>query len=335
MKKHRIFFTFIILLSIVVVAYCLLWAFSFKHYNLPLGISYSPEYAEYLGLDWKKTYTEMLSDLKPSYVRIAAPWSIVEPENGKYDFKNVDFLISEAQKNNTKIILVVGQKSPRWPECYIPKWTETLSAADKKKAILDYGQEVVSRYGKNSALEFWQVENEPFIDFTFGSCQSFDRTFTQDESSLVQKMDPSHPVIITDSGELSTYYNPSKTGNILGTTLYRTVRFPGGMIWKYDWVPPAYYKLKARIWGKDYEHFFVSELQAEPWFSDATQKSVDLPTKDETFDPSRFVQNISYAQHVGASRAYLWGVEWWYWMKVKNNDSSYWETAKAAIKNSK
>ncbi|MFA4931278.1 MAG: hypothetical protein WC570_05445 [Patescibacteria group bacterium] len=47
----------------------------------------------------------------------------------------------------------------------------------------------------------------------------------------------------------------------------------------------------------------------------------------------RLEKNFDYASRVGFSRAYLWGVEWWYWMKETNNDPSFWEAVKTKLSN--
>jgi hypothetical protein len=319
---------FLILIVFFIVLYSILWMLSSKKYEVKYGISFSHEYAQYLGLDPREVYESILSDLKPDLLRLAVPWSEVERVRGVYDFSNIDYFISRSQKANAKVILVVGQKVPRWPECYIPEWTKTLTKEEHQKAVLEYVEVTVERYKNNSAIEYWQIENEPFIRFPFGECELFDKEVVHDEVELVKKLDPSREVVITDSGEMSTWRRSSFLGDVLGTTLYRTTRTFGGLIFSYDWLPPAFYKLKARLWGNTEQNFFVSELQAEPWFVDGTTPQTADYSLEKTFSPERFAQNIEYSQKVGASRVYLWGAEWWYFMKAKKADTRYWDYAK-------
>jgi hypothetical protein len=35
--------------------------------------------------------------------------------------------------------------------------------------------------------------------------------------------------------------------------------------------------------------------------------------------------NMDFAKKSGFSEVYLWGVEWWYYMKERHNDSTYWD----------
>lgn len=322
------------LFLVLLLIYGTFWLFSLKSYPVTFGLSFDIEYTKYLGLDWKKAYQSILTDLRPSYIRLSAPWNQIEGSEKKFDFSELDYLVKEAQKNNVKIVLAVGQKVPHWPECHYPEWVKEIPTKDERKPkLLNYVETVVNRYKSNPAIEFWQVENETFISFTFGECKIFDTTAITDEIALVRKLDPTHKILVTDSGELSTWYPAAKTADLFGTTLYRVARTPNkGFIIKYDWLPAAFYKARAKIFGLKHENFFVSELQAEPWFLHGGVLDNPVNEHTQTFDLKRFRKNITYTEHVGASRAYLWGVEWWYWMKEKHNDPTYWNEAREIMK---
>ena len=45
---------------------------------------------------------------------------------------------------------------------------------------------------------------------------------------------------------------------------------------------------------------------------------------EQTLNPDILIANIEYATHIGASRVYFWGVEWWYFMKTQKDDNRYW-----------
>ncbi len=331
MKKNANLFLKILfyLLIVILFIYGLLWSFSFKTYPLEYGISFDIGYAEKLGLNWQEAYISILDDLKPTYLRLSAPWDRIEERRGIYNFTTVDYLLDQAAERGGKVILVVGQKVPRWPECHLPAWSKQIDLNDKKESLLSYVEETVKRYRNHPALEFWQVENEPFIKFKFGECLLFDLSAVEAEVMLVRNLDNKHPIIISDSGEMSTWYEATRAGDILGATLYRTVRTPGGMIITYDWLPAAYYKLRAWLWGKKTADFFISELQAEPWFGDYLPSETSILEMEKTLSLDRLLENISYAKRLGASRAYLWGAEWWYWMLVEKNDSRYWNMGKS------
>lgn len=309
--------------------YLLLWFSSFKRYPIEYGVSFNQNHAMSLGLDWRTVYTAMLDDLKPPYIRIAAMWSAVEPEPGTYDFRDVDWMMDEAAKRKVQVLLVVGQKAPRWPECHVPPWIENYDDQTvAREHLMRYIETAVNHYKNHTALEFWQVENEPFITFRFGECQNYHPELVADEIALVRAADSAHPILVTDSGELSTWRRSIRAGDYFGTTIYRVVRLPKGSIVTYDWLPPALYRWKARIWGRRMDTVFISELQAEPWFTQTSVQETPIETQEETMNVERLKKHLAYARRVGSPRAYLWGVEWWYWMKEKQGDSRYWDTIK-------
>ncbi|HYC34498.1 MAG TPA: hypothetical protein VEC13_02085, partial [Candidatus Paceibacterota bacterium] len=152
------------------------------------------------------------------------------------------------------------------------------------------------------------------------------------EIELVEKLDADHKTLITDSGELSLWIPAALKADFLGTTLYQRVRMPKGSLVSYAWLPPAFYKVRARLLGVSYEEFFIAELQAEPWLQKNDPKTATLEEISETLSLSIFKKNVSYAKKIGASRVYFWGVEWWYFMKEKRNDDSYWNLGMEVFK---
>lgn len=301
--------------------------------HVQYGVSFNKEHARWLGPDWRETYTAIVSDLQPKYIRLSAPWNEIEPSRGQFKFGDLDWQIDEAAKIGANITLVVGQKIPRWPECHMPEWVGALSPAERKDALLAYVRAVVERYRERPNIEYWQVENEPFIRFSFGECEYFDSAYTHDEISLVRALDPGRKIVVTDSGELGTWYRASRAGDFLGITLYRVVRRPSGAVFSYDWLPALHYRLKSILLGRGVDRLIVSELQAEPWYGgDAVPHTATRDEYEKTFSPERFEKTLAYVERVGTHRAYLWGVEWWYWAKAVNSDTRYWDIAKKALR---
>jgi len=322
----------IIILFIVATIWLIFWLFGRKRFPVEYGMSFNQNHAESLGLDWKETYSVMLKELNPKYVRIAAMWNQVEKEENVWDFSDVDFMMDEAEKYDAKVLLVVGQKAPRWPECHVPEWVNEKTREESKTHLLLYVDRVVNTYRDHPALELWQVENEAFINFKFGDCARFDERAVYDELERVRKQDPNHRIVMTDSGELSTWRTPSKLSDIFGTTLYRIVQNKYGWTFTYDWLPAGFYRLKAMLWGVEYQNFFVAELQAEPWFTHSSPLEATIEEQEKTMNPERLQKHIEYAERVGASRVYLWGVEWWYFMRKVNGDARYWEIVRDVVK---
>jgi len=325
--KKVIIVTSVLIFVLLLVAYIILWASSRKTYEVDFGVSFNQVHAESLGLDWRVVYQEMLTDLKPKYVRVAAMWSDVEAVKGEYDFSNVDFMMNMAAANNAKVVLVVGQKAPRWPECHVPGWLD-YGQIEARQHLLTYVEKTIMRYRSHAALELWQVENEPFIQFKFGECENYDTLAVHEEIKLVRDLDPDHSIIVTDSGELSTWRKASRAGDFFGTTLYRIVQDGKGRTFSYDWLPPAFYRWKAQRWGSNLDRFYVSELQAEPWFTGSDPTNTPIEQQEKTMNPERLQKHFDYVERTGTSRAYLWGVEWWYYMMEQQGDDRYWEAVK-------
>ena len=328
-KKKIITYIALGLLGAAVLFYVFLWWYGSDEYDVEYGISFNQYHAKSLGVDWKENYLAMLDELNPKYIRIAAMWNEVEPKPFEYDFSRVDWMMDQAKKHDTKVLLVVGQKAPRWPECHIPDWAEDYSDSKFKEHLIKYTEKVAKRYKKHEALDMWQVENEPFIGFKFGKCQYYKRDLVQEEIETVKDIDTDHKIMITDSGELSWWRKPAKLGDVLGSTLYRVIRLPNDFVFSYDWLPAGWYKFRARLWDKSYDEFFISELQAEPWFiSSNDPTNTNISKQKETMSMQRVKDTLEFVEHTGASRAYIWGVEWWYYMKEKRGYDGYWNLMK-------
>lgn len=323
-------FFYYFLIAIIIAILIVFWYFNLSgptpRDDVKFGMTFSSRYTEALGLDWRETYLALLDDLGVRKLRLPVYWDLVEKEPGQYDFGDIDWQIAEAKKRDAEIILAIGQRVPRWPECHIPDWANE-SEEKRKSALLNFIGRTVNRYKNNSVVSMWQVENEPFLVF-FGKCPKFDKNFLDEEIALVKNLDPTRKVLTTDSGELSLWYGAAKRGDVFGTTLYRHIWNRNLGYFTYP-VGPNFFKTKERLARllTNQENFIVIELQAEPW----TQGWIeDIPLEEQfrTIDETKLKENADYAKRVGFPEVYLWGGEWWYWLKTKKNYPAVWETAK-------
>jgi hypothetical protein len=312
-KVKKIGVVFVVLL---IGLFLLLHFWSFAR-PMKYGVTFNYEYAQSLGLDPRKAYLAIFDRWNFKKVRISAQWNMIEKIEGKYDFQELDWMLDQAQKNGAKVVLAVGQKTPRWPECHDPDWVKKLSDAEYRVKLLGFMEKIFMRYKNHPALEIWQIENEPFL--SFGSCRPFTKEMLQEELALVKKIDSNHSTLVTDSGELSTWRDTATAGDLFGTTLYRVVwnRTLGYV--NYDFVPPVMYRLKLLLNSRSPSQAFVAELQAEPWIPDGTVLSTDLKEQTKSMNVDRLKKNVEFAQKTGFSRTYLWGVEWWYWLEQNNH----------------
>ena len=294
--------------------------------HIQWGVNFSAKHATNLGLDWKEAYEVIFKDLGAKHVKVAVHWDSIEPEQNVFFFEDVDWQMQKAERNNAKVVLAIGMKTPRWPECHIPVWAKDLSKERQQEAILRMLQEVVARYKDSSALFSWQVENEPF--FPFGECPWQDSSFLKKELILVQSIDSSHPSFTSDSGELSLWIRAAILGDKVSVTMYRKAWFEQlGRYVTYPF-PTGFYWHKAQLiqflFAKD---VVVGELQAEPWGPRLLQ-DVSLQEQQKTMNLQQFQKNIAFVKSTGLSEFYLWGAEWWYWMKEKHEDAGIWNEAK-------
>lgn len=321
-RKKKIFIIFLILVV-------LLWLLSLfagpKANDIDYGVTFSPYQAESLGLDWRRLYVEVLDDLGVKRLRISAYWNKVEPDADMFNFEDLDFQVQEAAKRGAKIVLAVGRRLPRWPECHDPAW---LNAHTLENDLLSYVETVVRRYQNLEAVEMWQVENEPFLS-SFGECPQPDADLLDREIALVRKLDPARPILITDSGELSLWFKAGKRGDVFGTTLYRYVYSDIFNRYWINYSPYWFYRVRAGIlrllYGK--RDFVIIEQQAESWTTKGIQNT-PIEEQFRTMSIEKFQKMLSLGRVVGFQRQYLWGVEWWYWMK-ENGYGEFWEQARA------
>ena len=284
--------------------------------NLTIGVTFSPAYAKFLKLDWQKTYLDMLDQLKVRRLRLPSIWGEIEGIEGQYDFSTTDFMLQEASIRGAKVIQVVGNKQPRWPECHTPTWAKTLSLEQRQEKILNFIKIVIERYRDRSEIVAWQVENEPFLSFFGQDCDEPDSDFLKREVALVKSLSDK-PVIVTDSGELGLWIIPMQLSDIFGTTIYKQVY--DDRIGHLDYPIPAYfYNLKSQIiknfFAKDNQKTIIVELQAEPWLGTA-EVAADIGKQVQLFPVSKFQNYVEFGQKTGFDTIYLWGIEWWYWMK--------------------
>jgi hypothetical protein len=74
------------------------------------------------------------------------------------------------------------------------------------------------------------------------------------------------------------------------------------------------------------------ELSAEPWLV-APITEVPLAVQFTRMNPEKFLDIISYAVVTRYDTQYLWGAEWWYWLKLKG-EPAMWELGQQILKDS-
>ena len=280
--------------------------------NVEFGVTFSTKYAKELGLNPRETYNKILDDLNIKKVRLPLYWDELETFPNHFKFYKMDYYLNKASQEDVKIILVLGHKVPRWPECFAPPWVSNLTREMREEKIIKLIQSEIEYFKKFPAISAWQIENEPLLGF--GVCDRRDDqtiNLLKKEIEIVKSQD-SRPIIITDSGELSFWFKAMGLSDTFGITLYRQVwdKYLGNFQFP---IPPAFYTFKDQlvrtILGKG-GSTIISELQAEPWLHERERSDqVSLDEQINLMSVSNLKDYVSYAKQTNFSQIYLWGVE--------------------------
>jgi len=300
--------------------------------DIKWGVVFSKKFSSEMGLDWKENYLALLDDLKIKRIKVISYWDMIEQKPGQYYFDDLDWQIQEAAKRDVQVLLVVGMKTPRWPECHVPEWANNLSEQEQQEEILKLIEQIVLRYKNvqspalNNVIWGWQVENEPF--FPFGNCPWTDKKFVIKEIALVHQLDDKNrPVFTTESGEAPLWVQAASVGDMVCTSLYKKVWVHQLGIYVYYPFPEVFYYRKIKMIEKLFHKKVIcGELQAEPW-GPRLLYDISLEEMAKTMNLEQFKNITGFASRTGFDEIYLWGAEWWLWMKGQGHPE-IWDEAR-------
>jgi hypothetical protein len=307
-----------------------------KHENEPLviGTTFIAPYAEYFELDPKQTLEAILAELGIRRLRLVSYWEEIEPTRGNYDFSGLDWQFDMAEKYDAEVSLSIGLRQPRWPECHMPQWAHGKHVYEIRNELNQFLTAVVKRYKDRPSLTSYQLENE-FLLEVFGECSDFDPKRLKEELALVKSIDPDKPVIITRSNNATPSWPVREPlPDVIGAAVYKRVwdKTVTKRYFEYP-LPSWYYAFLAG--GAELTHgrsTILHELQIEPWLPDSFDlKTSPISEQDQTMSAAMVEPRIRYAVQTGMRTIDLWGVEWWYWRKIKHNDPSLWEEGRRTI----
>jgi beta-galactosidase len=155
-----------------------------------VGVYYYPEHWD--STQWERDFQNM-AKLGFEFTHFAEfAWAQLEPEEGRYDFKWLDRSLQLADKYKLKVILCTSTATP--PVWLVRKHPEVL-ATDEGGNQMDHGarqhatfssnyyreysmkmiEELGKRYGSDSRVIGWQLDNEPrrFLDYGKDAPQRF------------------------------------------------------------------------------------------------------------------------------------------------------------------
>jgi hypothetical protein len=297
---------------------------------LAVGATFISDYAEKLGVDPKETLDAIINDLGVKHLRLVSYWDDIEAEQGVYDFSNLDWQMDKAEAGGVKVSLTLGLRQPRWPECHMPLWAALEPKKVWQPKLRKFIAAVVERYRDNPALESYQLENEYFLT-VFGICPDFSRDRLVDEYNLVKRLDPKHTLVVSMSNNAIGTPIGEPTPDKWAISIYKRVwdKTLTKRYFEYP-IPAWYYGFRAGFTQLTRGHdSFIHELQAEAWAADGYETATaPLNELYKSMNSDRLRHRFRYGQATGMRKMDMWGVEWWYQMKVKRGAPELWETAK-------
>lgn len=305
-----------------------------KHADEPLeiGATFIPKYARYFDLDDKETLKALIDDLGIRRFRLVSYWDSIEQNEGTYDFSELDWQFDMVEEAGGTVSLAIGLRQPRWPECHEPDWVRYKAESEWEQDLNRFISEVVNRYKDRPSLVSYQLENEYFLE-VFGVCPNFKRERLVNEFNLVKSIDPDKPLIVTRSNNATPSWPVGEPrADIIGASIYKRVwdRSVTKRYFEYPFPAWFYAFLAGGAEITTGRNTFIHEMQTEAW-PPYSLKDAPIAEQDKSLSADKLRARIKYGLDTGMRTIDLWGVEWWYWRKVKMNDPSLWNEGKRAI----
>lgn len=328
----------IILLSIVIVLTGIMYGISrwyvTRHADEPLtiGATFIPAYAEWYGLDPKNTMQAAIDDLGIRRFRLVSYWNRIEPEPDQYNWEELDWQFDKVDQAGGTVSLAVGLRQPRWPECHWPKWAQEQPKSEWQPELYEFMAQVVERYKDRPSLVDYQLENEYFLE-VFGDCPDHSRERLVEEFNLIKSLDPDTPIVVTRSNNATPSWPVGEPrADIIGASIYKRVWDATVTKRYFEYpLPPWFYSFLAGAaeltTGRN---TFIHEMQTEAW-APTPLKDTSIEEQDKSLSAEELPDRIQYGVDTGMRTIDLWGIEWWYWRKIKMNDPSLWEAGKKKI----
>lgn len=257
--------------------------------------------------------------------RLMTYWSWHESEQGKYDFRQLDWQLDMIEQAGGVVTLCLGVKQPRWPEYHWPKWTSSLSETERDKALMDFIAATVNHVKNRQVITSYQLENEALLR-VFGEKINIDRPRLRRELALVRRLDPKKPIYMSTSDSWGLPLRRPKPDGY-GFSLYTVMHHRGRSYptLQFGW----WHRLRAWFIKKLLKRpVFIHELQCEPWHNRPIWR-LDTTEQDDFMPLDRLASNIKLAKTI-ATPVDLWGAEWWY-DRWQRSDKHIWQTIEANL----
>lgn len=307
----------------------------YHHKNEPLriGATFIPDYAAFFDLDPQDTLQKMIDDLGIRQFRLVSYWKDIEKTEGTYDFSGLDWQFNKVAKAGGKVSLAIGLRQPRWPECHAPEWAKSDPIDVWYPKLKSYMTAVINRYKDNPILESYQLENEFFMT-VFGICPDHSRWRLVDEYNMVSGLDTNTPIIISRSNNWVGLPLGDPRPQEFGISIYKRVWDKSLTKRYFEYPMPAWFYSALAGGGEIFtgNDMVIHELQVESWLPESyNMKTAPLDEIYKSMNPERLKDRIKYGVATGMREMYLWGPEWWLFLKEKRGAPELWDTAKTEL----
>lgn len=321
------------------------WYTTAPERNPEIGVNFSCEQAKYLGMDCRAALTTILDELGVRLFRLSVQWSDVERRPGVYDWEVIDWQLDELHQRDAKAVVSIGMKAQRYPEFWLPTWMRrTIDVPEGgypgdeplvERHLFPYLEATTRHLAAHPAVEAFQIENEPFVSSPgYANAWHVRKEFLAREIETVRAADPLKRRIVVSHSSWSRRDQTWKWildhADVVGQSVYpkwQWRRFPRWFyVYRYRMGPltpnlPGQARYAERL-GKE---VWITELQAEPFEKHGVDPRREPLTKLRSISPRLLRENLRLARRSGATRVYLWGVEWWLYARNTRNEPDLWQ----------
>jgi hypothetical protein len=267
----------------------------------------------------------------------------VEREPGRYDWSSIDRQLDALHARGARAVVTIGMKAQRYPEYWLPTWLRMAANIPPdafpedhpliEQHLFPYLEAAARHLVAHPAVEGLQVENEPFVHFE-GHANGWHirKSFLEREIATVRATVGDVPLSVSHASWLrtdGTWHWILDHVDVLSQSVY-TKRQRGPWTWLYIFpyrIGPLTPDLPAqsRAAARHGKELWITELQGEPFESPHVDVRAVPTHQAASFSPRWLRANLKLARRSGATRAYLWGVEWWLYLRDQRDDGRLWQ----------
>ena len=250
-------------------------------------------------------------------LQLISPWSVIEKENGVYDFQTLIAQMQVAQNYNLQVSLQLGLHQSG-SGCYLPTWAQQLSYQDLIQELKDFIKEVISVLDNYHHLVEYQLEAEVFSDLGSSCLKKIKPESLADLYHFSRRLTEKR-VALSQAKNFVSWRSHSLKPDLIGLSL---TPHPIQNSWWQETLTfntPSYYY-----------SFIAGNLQnlnpeSEIFIRQFNLLSNTPSTENQDLDANQVRRRLSYAQKTGLKTVDLHQVEYCYLMFL-NQKPTCWQS---------